>query len=117
MVTMTSEYCAHAFLCDWVSRFSVPSPIVSDQRRQFESSLWSSFNHFLDTDRHKTTAYHLQANGVVERFHRQLEDALRARLDGPIWADKLPIVLLRLRSTLKEDLNCMTAELVFGWLL
>nr|VZI00474.1 unnamed protein product [Spirometra erinaceieuropaei] len=31
----------------------------------------------------RTTAYHPAANGVVERFHRQLKASLRAAADGP----------------------------------
>jgi hypothetical protein len=30
----------------------------------------------------KTTAYHPQANGLVEKFHRQLKESLRAREAG-----------------------------------
>ena len=45
---------------------------------------------------HHTTAYHPQANGIVERFHRQLKAALKARLVGPAWVDELPLVLLGL---------------------
>ena len=62
-------------------------------------------------DLHRTTAYHPQANGVVERLHRQLKAALKARLIGPAWMDKLP---LGLRSAPKEDLGCAPAELVYG---
>jgi transposase InsO family protein len=29
-----------------------------------------------------TTAYHPPSNGLVERFHRRLKEALRARLAG-----------------------------------
>lgn len=41
-----------------------------------------------------TTAYHPQANGLVERIHRHLKSALRARLSGPNWVDELPWILL-----------------------
>nr|VZI26831.1 unnamed protein product [Spirometra erinaceieuropaei] len=61
-----------------------------------------------------TTAYHPAANGMVERFHRQLKASLHATDDPENWKDHLPLVLLGIRSALKPDLDCFAAELVFG---
>ena len=61
-----------------------------------------------------TTAYHPQSNGMIERWHRQLKDALWARLAGSDWPEHLPWVLLSLRTTPKEDAAVSSAELVFG---
>ncbi len=61
-----------------------------------------------------TTAYHPQSNGIVERAHRQIKDALRARLAGVEWPQHLPWVLLSLRAAPKEDAAISSAELVFG---
>ena len=52
---------------------------------------------------HLTTAYHPQSNGMVERTHRQLKDALRVRLTGDNWLSHIRYVLLSLRATPKED--------------
>ena len=68
----------------------------------------------LGTQLHRTMAHHLQSNGSVERFHRQLKFALRARLSGPNWIKELPWVLLGIRTTPKEDLGCSTAEMVYA---
>ena len=57
-----------------------------------------------------TTSYHPQANGMVERAHTQLKDALRAREAGADWPDHLPWVLLGLHAAPKES----TAQLVLG---
>ncbi|KAK3707420.1 hypothetical protein RRG08_034476 [Elysia crispata] len=54
------------------------------------------------------------SNGMVERFHRSLKAALKARLLGPGWMDELPIVLLGIRSTWKEDLDAAPALLTYG---
>ncbi len=61
-----------------------------------------------------TTAYHPQSNGLVERTHRQIKDALRARLAGNRWPEHLPWVLFGLRAAPKEDSVVSSAELVFG---
>jgi hypothetical protein len=61
-----------------------------------------------------TTAYHRQANGLVERTHRQLKDALQARETGVDWPAHLPLVLLGLRSAPKEISGISSVEAVFG---
>ncbi|BHF64597.1 hypothetical protein SprV_0200760300 [Sparganum proliferum] len=103
-----------AFLSRWVAIFGAPSTITTDRGAQFESNLFQSLLSFLDCIRIRTTAYHLAANGMVERFHRQLKASLRAAADPENWTDHLPLVLLGIRSSLKSDLDCSAAELVFG---
>jgi hypothetical protein len=61
-----------------------------------------------------TTAYHPQANGMIERAHRQIKDALRAREAGVAWPDHLPWVLLGIRTAPKEDSALSSAELLYG---
>ena len=106
--------CARALITHWIARFGLPCHLSSDRGSQFTSDLWSSIARLLGTALHHTTAYHPQANGLVERFHRHLKQALRARLIGPHWSDELPWVLLGIRTAPKEDLNCSSAELVYG---
>ena len=71
-------------------------------------------SNLLGTDLHPTTAYHPQANGLIERNHRDLKASLKCRLSGPNWVDELPWVLLGLRTAPKEDLKSSSAELVYG---
>jgi hypothetical protein len=76
--------------------------------------MWQDLCQSLGMAHHQTSAYHPQANGLVEWFHRQLKDALRARLCGLDWAEHLPWVLWGLRADPKEGSAVSSAELVLG---
>ena len=62
----------------------------------------------------QTTAYHPEGNGMVERFHPRLKDALRARCVAPDWLHHLPWVLLGIRATPRQDTVITPAQAVFG---
>jgi transposase InsO family protein len=109
----TTADCVEAFLSGWVSRFGVPAVVTSDRGVQFTSSVWSGLCQKLGINHKLTTAYHPQANGLVERFHRQLE-ALRERLETGDWYSQLPWVMMGLRAAPKEDCSLSSAELVYG---
>ena len=61
-----------------------------------------------------TSSFHPQSNGTMERFHRYLKTALRARLAGSEWFLHLPLVVLGLVSVPKEDPGFSISEAVFG---
>ncbi len=75
---LSSASCMEAFLASWVAQFDVPETITSDRGSQFTAASWASFCTQLGMRHAMTTAYHPQANGLVERAHRQLKDALKA---------------------------------------
>uniref|UniRef100_A0A1X7T6Y5 Integrase catalytic domain-containing protein n=1 Tax=Amphimedon queenslandica TaxID=400682 RepID=A0A1X7T6Y5_AMPQE len=110
----TATSVALAFVSHWVARFGVPTSITTDQGRQFESSLWSQLMQVLGSHRIRTTAYHPIANGMVERLHRQLKAAIKCLQSPHDWLSGLPWILLDIRTALKEDIGCTTAELVYG---
>ncbi|BHF78575.1 hypothetical protein SprV_0602168800 [Sparganum proliferum] len=109
-----AETIVKAFVSRWVAMFGAPSTVTTDRGAQFESALFQTLLNFLGCTRIRTTAYHPAANGMVERFHRQLKTALRAVEDPGNWSDNLPLALLGIRAALKSDLGCSAAELVFG---
>ncbi|BHF59507.1 hypothetical protein SprV_0100246600 [Sparganum proliferum] len=109
-----AETIVKAFVSRWVVIFRAPSMITTDRGAQFESTLFQTLLNYLGCTRIRTTAYHPAANGMVERFHRQLKTALRAAEHPENWSDNVPVALLGIRAALKSDLDCSAAELVFG---
>ncbi|BHF84689.1 hypothetical protein SprV_0902784000 [Sparganum proliferum] len=109
-----AETIVKAFVSRWVAMFGAPSTVTTDCGAQFESALFQTLLNFLGCTRIRTTAYYPAANGMVERFYRQLKTTLRAVEDPGNWSDNLPLAPLGIRAALKSDLGCSAAELVFG---
>jgi transposase InsO family protein len=77
--------------------------ITLERGTQFTSVLWSSLCSLLGITRSQTTAFHPQANGMVERWHHRLKDALRACAAGLDWVLHLPWVLPAFQTSPHED--------------
>jgi transposase InsO family protein len=105
---------ADTLVAGWIARFGVPADITSDRGTQFCSQVWRALCERLGITHHTTTAYHPASNGMVERAHRQVKEALRARAAQNDWPAHLPWVLLGLRTAPKEDSGVSSAELVYG---
>jgi len=89
---ITAESVARAFVLGLIARFGVPSTVITDHGRQFESNLWSQLS---------------QRFGI-------LKSALKCYSIPYQWIDALPLVLLGIGTAMKYDLKCTTAELVYG---
>ncbi|CAH8654698.1 unnamed protein product [Dicrocoelium dendriticum] len=87
--------------------------MTTDRGPQFESSTFNDLLKFLGCQRIRTTAYHPQSNGMVERFHRKLKASLSAA-NAISWTEALLIILLGIRSSLKADSHTSSAKLVYG---
>ncbi|GFT32191.1 retrovirus-related Pol polyprotein from transposon 17.6 [Trichonephila clavipes] len=103
---------AVTFFSPWVSRFGTPAILTTNRGKQFESSLFKALSKLLGVQKCRTTGYHPQAHGMIEELHRPLKSAIKCHATER-WT-VLPIILLGLRVSLKEDILCTPAELVFG---
>ena len=116
MSDMTAESVVDAFSHGWVQHFGIPSTITTDRGAQFSSDLFRQLNRLWGIKLIMTTPYHPEANGLVERMHRRLKEALIAlgAESSDQWFWRLPCVLLAIRTTMKPDVGASPADLVFG---
>lgn len=90
----------------------LPEQIHSDQGAQFQSTLMNELCQLWHIGKTKTTPYHPQSNGVVERNNRKLGDSLRTLLINSgqeEWDTLLPQIMRSFRgiphSMTKETAN------------
>lgn len=113
MKNQDAETIATTFFNGWICRFGPPLNITTDRGAQFESHLFRKLNELSGITHFKTTAYHPQSNGMVERLHRQLKTAIKC-YETRSWTSILPIILLGIRASWKEDLQATPALLLYG---
>ena len=109
-----AETVADAFFSGGIARLGTPATITTNRGAQLESKLWDGLCNQFGIVRNRTTSYHPQSNGMVERFHRQLKAAIMAHMSPNTWTITLPSVLLGVCSAVKELLGRSAAEMIYG---
>ncbi|XP_034947877.1 uncharacterized protein [Chelonus insularis] len=114
---VTANTVVNAFFSGWVSRFgglpALPTPVTSARGVQFESRLFDALTKLLGCSRTRTTAYHPASNGMIERWYRSLKSAFMCHGTND-YTSILSVVLLGLRTSVKEDIKASAAEMLDG---
>lgn len=98
------------------SRVGIPREILTDQGTNFRSDLLKQVYHLLGIKAIKTTPYHPQTDGLVERFNRTLKSMLGkfVRDTGSDWDQWLPYLLFAYREVPQASTGFSPFELLFG---
>ena len=97
-------------------RFSTPEQLHSDQGRQFEGQLITEVCKLLNINKTRTTPYHPQCDGLVERFNRTLLNMLATcAKDHPFeWEDYIRKVCMAYNSSIQSSTGYTPFYLMFG---
>ena len=96
-------------LIQYFSRVGIPNEIVSDQGPNFMSKLLAQLYDHLGVTKIKTSVYHPEANGLLERINGTLKGMLKkfVRDRVQIWDEYLPYLLFAYREALFDvHANC-----------
>ena len=98
------------------SRVGIPSEILTDQGSNFQSQLLKELYRLLHIDTLRTTPYHPQTDGLVERFNQTLKSMLRkaALQEGKDWDRLIPYLLFAYREVPQESTGFSPFELLYG---
>ena len=99
-----------------VSRHGVPVVIHSDKGANFEGNVMKQLCQLLGIKKTRTTAYHFQSDGLVERMNKTLMEAISKYVsnnqrDWDMW---LPLVLFGYRTSKHASTGETPHRLMFG---
>ena len=98
------------------ARVGIPEEVLTDQGSNFTSKLLSEPYRLLKIQAVRTSPYHPQCDGLVERFNQTLKMMLRKFVtkEGKDWDKLLPYVLFAYREVPQASTGFSPFELIYG---
>ena len=98
------------------TRVGVPEEVLTDQGTNFMSTMLEDIYHALQIRRIRTTPYHPQTDGLVERFNGTLKSMIRkfTSRNQKDWDEYLPYLLFSYREVPQETTGFSPFELLYG---
>jgi hypothetical protein len=112
----TAETTAEALYEHFICIYGVPTTILSDQGTHFNNQLITAFTKMLGCHHIKSTPYHPQTNGVIERFNSTFERQLAKLTDKHInnWDVHLKSIVFAYNTGQHAATKFSPYELQFG---
>ena len=103
-------------LVNFFTIVGLPKEIQSDQGSNFMSGLFQQVVFQLGAKQIKSSAYHPESQGALERFHSTLKNMISTYcLDNEKdWDEGISLLLFAVRESVQESLGFSPFELVFG---
>ena len=103
-------------LVKFFTLFGLPKVVQSDQGTNFMSNVFRQVMLELGIQQLKSSAYHPESQGALERFHQTLKNMVRTYCfdPGKDWDEGIHLLLFAIRESVQESLGFSPFELVFG---
>jgi len=107
---------AQKLVDDVFCQYGMPEQLHSDQGKQFESKLIQELCKILNISKTRTTAYHLQCDGLVEHFNRTLQDMITTITVDHLfdWEEALPKVCFAYNTSIHSTTGYSPFYLMYG---
>lgn len=106
---------ADAFMKQFICRFGAPKMILTDQGSPFMTSLFKIIARRFNIKQYRTTAYHPQSNGSLERSHHVLAEYLKQYVENDrSWDTFIELAMFSYNTSVHEGTKFSPHELVFG---
>ena len=94
----------------------LPKSVQSDQGSNFMSGIFQKVMHELGIKQYRSSAYHPESQGALERFHQTLKNMIRSYCfdTEKDWDEGIHLLLFAVRESVQESLGFRPFELVFG---
>lgn len=116
MIFFLATLIAKVLVEEWVCRFGAPRTVHSDQGRSFESNVFRELCRLLNIYKTRTSPYHPQSDGLIERFNRTLLAMLSLFVEAnqSNWDVLLPYVMMAYRSSVHASTGFSPYKVLFG---
>ena len=103
-------------LIDMTTRVGIPEEVLTDNDSNFVSKTMREYCTTMGIEQMKTSPYHLQTDGMVERFNATLKRLLRKLTQNPKveWDECLPYVLWAYRGTVHKTTGFSPYQMLYG---
>ena len=93
----------------------LPRSVQSDQGSNFMSGIFQQVMHELGIKQYKSSAYHPESQGALERFHQTLKNMIRSYCfdTEKDWDEGIHLLLFAARESVQESPGFSPFELVF----
>jgi len=112
---ISAESTAIAFVNYFICRFGCPRSILTDQGRNFISLFMKNITKKFRIQHFRTTAYHPQSNGSLERSHSVLMEYLKCFVrKEEEWDELIERASFSYNTSVHEGTGFTPHELIFG---
>ena len=94
----------------------LPKSVQSDKGSNFMSGIFQQVMHELGIKQYRSSAYHPESQGALERFHQTLKNMISSYClyTDKDWDEGIRILLFAVRESVQESLGFSPLKLVFS---